>query len=69
MFRLDFPFLAVSAAVSMVATFAIMFMVDLMQPGLIVSRGGTALFVYIGVFTANLIIEAARQRMERKRKE
>jgi hypothetical protein len=32
-----------------------------------VFKGGVALFVYIGVFTANLIIEAARQRSDKNR--
>ena len=68
MFRIDVSFLIISAMVSLIATGAIMFMVDLMHPDLIVSRGGTAVFIYIGVFTANMIIEAARQRLERSRK-
>jgi hypothetical protein len=42
-------------------------MVDFMQPGLIESRAGTSVFVYIGVFTANLIIEAGRRRLEKNR--
>jgi hypothetical protein len=42
-------------------------MINLIQPGLSVIRGGTGLFIYIGVFTANLFIEAARQRSEKRR--
>lgn len=67
LFRIDAQLLIVTAIVSLVATVAIVFMVNMMQPGLIVMKGGTALFVYIGVFTANLIIEAARQRSGRDR--
>jgi hypothetical protein len=51
-----------------VATTAIVFLVNNMQPGMITVKGGTAIFIYIGVFTANLIIEAARQRSVRNRK-
>jgi hypothetical protein len=67
LFRIDAQLLIVTAIVSLVATVAIVFMVNMMQPGLIAMKGGTALFVYIGVFTANLIIEAARQRSGRDR--
>ncbi|HVN71799.1 MAG TPA: hypothetical protein VMU10_07255 [Desulfomonilia bacterium] len=67
LFRIDTQLLIIIAVVSLVATVAIVFMVNTLQPGLIVLRSGTALFIYIGVFTANLIIEAARQRAEKKR--
>jgi len=67
LFKIDAQLLIIIAVVSLVATTAIIFMVNTLQPGLIVLKGGTALFIYIGVFTANLIIEAARQRTERKR--
>jgi hypothetical protein len=63
----DVSFLFISAIVSLVATVGIVFMVDCMQPGLIESRAGTSIFVYIGVFTANLIIEAGRRRLEKNR--
>jgi hypothetical protein len=68
LFKIDAQFLIITAFVSLAATVAIVFMVNLMQPGLIVVKGGTGLFIYIGVFTANLIIEAARQRSNRNRK-
>lgn len=62
LFKFDVGFLLITAVVSLVATVAIIVFVNLMQPGLIVSTGGTAVFVYIGVFTANLIIEALHRR-------
>jgi hypothetical protein len=68
LFKIDFQLVVITAIVSLVATVAIVFMINIMQPGLIVLKGGTALFIYIGVFTANLIIEAARQRSARNRK-
>jgi len=67
MLKMDAQLLFVTAIVSFVATVAIVFMINMVQPGLDVFKGGTALFIYIGVFTANLIIEAARQRSDRKR--
>jgi hypothetical protein len=67
LFGFDLSFLFISAFVSFVATVGIVFMVDFMQPGLIESRAGTSVFVYIGVFTANLIIEAGRRRFEKNR--
>jgi hypothetical protein len=66
LFKLDSPLLIITAVVSLVATVAIVFMINMVQPGLNVFKGGIALFVYIGVFTANLIIEAARQRSDKK---
>jgi hypothetical protein len=66
LFRLDAQLIVITAVVSLVATVAIVFMIHMIQPGLNVFKGGIALFVYIGVFTANLIIEAARQRSDRK---
>jgi len=60
--KFDVSYLILIALVSLVATVAIIFFVNFMQPGLIVSTGGTAVFVYIGVFTANLIIEAVHAR-------
>ncbi|HOS97351.1 MAG TPA: hypothetical protein PLR71_07385 [Deltaproteobacteria bacterium] len=64
-FRIDVAYLMITAVVSLVATVAIVVMVDLVQPGLIVSRIGTGLFVYIGVFAANLLIESIRGRLHR----
>jgi hypothetical protein len=66
LFKLDAQLLIITAVVSFVATVAIVFMINMVQPGLNVFKGGIALFVYIGVFTANLIIEAARQRSDKK---
>jgi len=65
--KFDTSFLFISAFVSLIATIAIVFMVDCLQPGLMESKAGTSLFVYIGVFTANLIIEAGRRRLEKNR--
>ncbi len=67
LFGFDITFLSISAFVSLVATIGIVFMVDCVQPGLMSSRAGTSVFVFIGVFTANLIIEAGRRRLERNR--
>ena len=67
-FKIDIEYLIITAVISLVATVAIVFLVNKMQPGLIVVKSGTSLFIYIGVFTANLFIEAARQRSERNRK-
>lgn len=67
LFKIDAQLIIITAVVSLIATVAIVFMINMMQPGLIVLRGGTALFIYIGVFTANLIVEAARQRSGRNR--
>lgn len=66
MFKVDAQLILVTAIVSLIATVAIVFMISMVQPGLHI-RGGTALFIYIGVFTANLILEAARQRTGRDR--
>jgi predicted tellurium resistance membrane protein TerC len=68
LFNIDAQYLIISALISLLVTVAIVFLVNSMQPGLIVLKGGTSLFIYIGVFTANLIIEASRQRSERNRK-
>lgn len=68
LFKIDSVHLIVTAVVSLIATVGIIFLIDSVQPGLIVSRGGTSVFIFIGVFTANLIIEACRQRIEKNRK-
>ena len=67
LFRVDAEYLVITAVVSLVATVAIVLMVNLMQPGLITSKLGTGLFVYIGVFAANLMIESLRSRSGRDR--
>jgi hypothetical protein len=66
-FRIDTEYLIITALVSLVASIAIIFMVNLVQPGLIVSWVGTGIFVYIGVFAANLLIETIRDRFHRTR--
>jgi len=66
LFKIDAQYLVITAVVSLAATAAIVFLVNRMQPGLITVTLGTSLFIYIGVFTANLIIEAFRQRSVRK---
>jgi predicted tellurium resistance membrane protein TerC len=68
LFKLDAQLLIITAVVSLLATVAIVLMINMVQPGLNVFKGGIALFIYIGVFTANLIIEAARQRSEKNSK-
>lgn len=68
LFKIDFGYLVITAVVSLVATIAIVFFLNNVQPGLIHVNNGAVLFVYIGVFTANLIIEAARKRLKRNRK-
>ncbi|MBN2299036.1 MAG: hypothetical protein JXM72_10605 [Deltaproteobacteria bacterium] len=64
-FRIDYQFLIISALVSLFATIAIIFAINTVHPGLISSKGGTSLFIYIGVFTANLIVEAGRGRLRK----
>lgn len=59
--------LIITAVVSFFVTIAIVYMMDIIRPGLITSKAGTSVFVYIGVFTGNLIIDACRRRMERRR--
>ncbi|MCU0577215.1 MAG: hypothetical protein MUD15_10380 [Desulfobacterota bacterium] len=66
-FKIDAEYLVITAVVSLVATVAIVVMVNLMQPGLITSTFGTGLFVFIGVFAANLMIESLRTRSGRNR--
>ena len=65
LFRIDTEYLVITAIVSLVASVAIVVMVNLMQPGLITSKVGTGLFVFIGVFAANLLIESLRSRPAR----
>lgn len=65
---MDLSYLIISALVSFIVTIAIMGVIHIMQPGVLVMKGGTGLFIYIGVFSANLIIEASRQRIERNRR-
>lgn len=67
LFRIDAEYLVITAVVSLLATIAIVFMVSLVQPGLVTSKLGTGLFVYIGVFAANLMIESLRSRSGRDR--
>lgn len=65
-FTIDLTYLIISAVVSGVVSIAIAIMVNTMQPGLI--KGGTILFIFIGVFSANLIIEVGRQRLDKHRR-
>ncbi|HHO76418.1 MAG TPA: hypothetical protein ENN05_08310 [Deltaproteobacteria bacterium] len=64
-FRIDYQFIIISALVSLLATIAIIFAINVLHPGLISSAGGTSIFIYIGVFTANLIAEAGRKRLRK----
>lgn len=65
---MDLSYLIISALVSFFVTIAIIGAIHIMQPDLLVVKGGTGLFIYIGVFSANLIIEAGRQRIEKNRR-
>lgn len=65
-FTIDLTYLIISAVVSGVVSIAIAIMVNSMEPGLI--KGGTVLFIFIGVFSANLIIEVSRQRLDKHRR-
>jgi hypothetical protein len=64
--RIDFLYLLITAVVSFFVTVAIVYMMDIIRPGLIQSKAGTSVFVYIGVFSANLIIDALHRRLEKK---
>ncbi len=59
--------LIITAVVSFVVTIAIVSMMDVVRPGLITSKAGTSVFIFIGVFSANLIIEACHRRVEKDR--
>jgi len=64
--KIEAEYLMISAVVSLLVTMAIVFMVKTLQPELIDLKPGTAVFIFIGVFTANLIIEARRQRSDKE---
>jgi hypothetical protein len=65
--RVDVLYLLITAVVSFFVTIAIVYMMDMIRPGLIHSKAGTSVFIYIGVFSANLIIDALHRRVERNR--
>lgn len=67
--KIDAEYIIISALVSLAVTVAIVFIIKTLQPELIALKGGTVIFIYIGVFTANLIIEARRQRTDKHDKE
>lgn len=64
---MDIPYLIIAALVSFLVTIAIIGAIHIVQPDIVVMKGGAVLFIYIGVFSANLIIEAGRQRIEKNR--
>lgn len=64
---IDFPYLVITALVSLLMTVLIVFMMDAIRPGLITSRAGTGVFIYIGVFAASLIMEVCRRLLEKRR--
>ena len=64
--KIEAEYLMISAVVSLLVTMAIVFMVKTLQPELIDLKPGTVVFIFIGVFTANLIIEARRQRSDKE---
>jgi len=66
--KIDVEYFIISAVVSLLPTVAIIFMVKTMQPALIDIDAGTAVFIYIGVFTANFLIEARRKRFDNDHK-
>jgi hypothetical protein len=63
--RIDGLYLLITAVVSFFVTIAIVYMMDIIRPGLIQSKAGTSVFIYIGVFSANLIIDACHRRLEK----
>jgi hypothetical protein len=65
--RIDALSILITAVVSFFVTIAIVYLMDFVRPGLITSKAGTSVFIYIGVFSANLIIEACHQRLEKRR--
>jgi hypothetical protein len=65
--RIDGLYLLITAVVSFFVTIAIVYMMDFIRPGLIHSKAGTSVFIYIGVFSANLIIDACHRRLEKNR--
>jgi hypothetical protein len=65
--HLDALSILVTAVVSFFVTIAIVYLMDFVRPGLITSKAGTSVFVYIGVFSANLIIESLHDRLEKRR--
>jgi hypothetical protein len=64
MIKIDWQYLTISLAVSAITTVMIVFIIRKVQPGLDITAG-TWIFILIGVFTANLIIEAGRQRIHK----
>ncbi|HNY64242.1 MAG TPA: hypothetical protein PKM41_02315 [Deltaproteobacteria bacterium] len=66
--RIDTLYLLITAVVSFFVTIAIVYLMDIVRPGLIHSKAGTSVFIYIGVFSANLIIDALHRRVEKKRR-
>jgi hypothetical protein len=66
LWKIDAEYVMISLAVSLMVTVAIVYMVKTLQPELIDLKPGTAVFIFIGVFTANLIIEAGRRRHDRE---
>jgi hypothetical protein len=67
--RVDGLYILITAVVSFFVTIAIVYMMDIVRPGLIQSKAGTSVFIYIGVFSANLIIDACHRRLERNRRD
>lgn len=64
--KIDVEYIVISAVVSLLVTVAIVFMVKTLQPELIDIKPGTAIFIFIGVFTANFLIEARRKRSDKE---
>ncbi len=64
--KIDLLYLVITAIVALGVTAAIVFLMQLMQPGFSVATLGNAVFIYIGVFAAILIMEVIHQRLERR---
>ncbi|HEY9159662.1 MAG TPA: hypothetical protein VIS94_01060 [Desulfomonilia bacterium] len=64
MMKIDWQYLSISMVVSIIISAMIAFVIRKVQPDLNISAG-TWVFIFIGVFAANLIIEAGRQRLHK----
>jgi hypothetical protein len=68
MIKIDWQYLSISMIVSIIVSVMVAFMIRKVQPDLNISAG-TWVFIFIGVFAANLIIEAGRQRLNKDGKD
>ena len=68
MIKIDWQYMSISMIVSIIVSVMIAFIIRKVQPDLNISAG-TWVFIFIGVFAANLIIEAGRQRLHKDGKD